>query len=450
MLVEKIKYLFTSKVERDVSLRNNILFSAILKVIGLGTSLLIVPVTLNYLNGEVYGIWLTMSSILYWFTFFDIGLGNGMRNYLTEAISTKNYAEAKSILSTTFAMLSLMAILLGLIAFSALFIVDLNKLFNTALVSGRQLREAMLVASAFTLMMFVVKNVGLVFVVMQKYAINDLLLVSGNVLALLIIYVLTKLTEGNLLYVVFVFTMTPVLVFLVASVPIFIKYSNLRPTFKTVDYSLAKKVIGKGLGFFLIQITSCIVIFGSSNLFIARFCGPNDVTVYNIAYKYFNLLAIGYTIIISPLWNAYTDAYVKGDMAWIDKAFRKALKIWGITVGCGLLMFLVCNLFYRLWIGTAIHVPLSVSASVLLFICSFNLNNSVTYLLNGLNKIRIQIYTSVAFTAMFLVVMFALGHNLGIESILICMAVCYLCMSLIHLYQCRLLISRKAKGIWNK
>lgn len=250
MLVEKIKYLFTSKVERDVSLRNNILFSAILKVIGLGTSLLIVPVTLNYLNGEVYGIWLTMSSILYWFTFFDIGLGNGMRNYLTEAISTKNYAEAKSILSTTFAMLSLMAILLGLIAFSALFIVDLNKLFNTALVSGRQLREAMLVASAFTLMMFVVKNVGLVFVAMQKYAINDLLLVSGNVLALLIIYVLTKLTEGNLLYVVFVFTMTPVLVFLVASVPIFIKYSNLRPTFKTVDYSLAKKVIGKGLGFF--------------------------------------------------------------------------------------------------------------------------------------------------------------------------------------------------------
>ena len=86
MLFERIKNLFTSKDERNVSLRKNILFSAVLKVIGLATSLMIVPVTLNYLNNEVYGIWLTMSSVLYWFAYFDIGLGNGMRNYLTEAI----------------------------------------------------------------------------------------------------------------------------------------------------------------------------------------------------------------------------------------------------------------------------------------------------------------------------------------------------------------------------
>lgn len=40
-------------------------------------SLLLVPVTLNYLNSYEYGVWLTLSSILVWINYFDIGLGNG-------------------------------------------------------------------------------------------------------------------------------------------------------------------------------------------------------------------------------------------------------------------------------------------------------------------------------------------------------------------------------------
>lgn len=442
--------MFASNDARSVALRKNILFSIILKVIGLATSLLIVPVTLGYLENEVYGIWMTMSSILYWFAYFDIGLGNGMRNYLTEAISINDFTGAKSIISTTFFLLALIAIGLGVVGSVLLYAVDLTELFNTHMVAEGYLRKTMLVAFAFTLMMFVVKNVGMIFVAMQKYAVNDLLLVSGNVLALLVVYVLTRLSEGCLFYVVLVFTMIPALVFLIAAIPVFIKYSALRPSPKAVDYGLAKKVIGKGFGFFLIQITSCIVIFGSSNLFVARFCGPSDVTVYNIAYKYFNLLAIAYTIVISPLWNAYTDAYVKGDLAWVKRTFEKSLKIWMLTVLSGAFMLLASGLFYRLWIGTVVYVPVGVSACVLLYVCSFNFNNCVTYLLNGLNKIRVQIYTSIGFTVLFLMVMGVFGRKFGIEAITICMAVSYFCMGLIHFYQCKLLVLGKAKGVWNK
>ncbi len=82
-------------------LHTNIIFSALLKAVGLGCSFVIVPLTLGYLNNEVYGIWMTLTSILYWFSFFDIGLGNGMRNYLTEAISRKDFVKARGYLSTT-------------------------------------------------------------------------------------------------------------------------------------------------------------------------------------------------------------------------------------------------------------------------------------------------------------------------------------------------------------
>lgn len=78
--------------DRNKILKTNILISAVLKVVGLCTSLLIVPITIDYLDSEVYGVWMTMTSVLFWIGGFDIGLGNGMRNYLTEAISRKTTA----------------------------------------------------------------------------------------------------------------------------------------------------------------------------------------------------------------------------------------------------------------------------------------------------------------------------------------------------------------------
>lgn len=150
------------------------------------------------------------------------------------------------------------------------------------------------------------------------------------------------------------------------------------------------------------------------------------------------------------MWNAYTDAYVKGDMGWIKKTFRRALKMWTISVICGIIMLASSGIFYRLWIKEAVIVPMSISACVLIYISMFNLNNCVTYLLNGLNKIRVQIYTSVAFTVIFLIAVTLVGKAHGVTGIVLCMSASYGLMSIIHLYQCRLLIDGKAKGIWNK
>ena len=44
-----------------------------IKTVGVFVSLFIVPITLGYLSEEEYGIWLTLSSMLAWIGFFDIG-----------------------------------------------------------------------------------------------------------------------------------------------------------------------------------------------------------------------------------------------------------------------------------------------------------------------------------------------------------------------------------------
>ena len=100
--------------------------------------------------------------------------------------------------------------------------------------------------------------------------------------------------------------------------------------------------------------------------------------------------------------------------------------------------------------GETVQVPFSVSLCTFVYVCFFNLNNCATYLVNGLNKIRVQIVTSVVFTILYIGVLFSTGEHFGIEGVVYSMAGSYACMALIHIYQCRLLINKKAKGIWNK
>lgn len=435
---------------RNKMLFLNILFSGFLKIVGLLTSLAIVPITINYLNNEVYGIWMTITSILYWITTFDIGLGNGMRNYLAEALATNDTKLGKKYISTTMLLLSLIALSMAIVLLYPLITINFNSFFNTNAIAGNELRIAVVIAVGFTLMNFVLKNIGMIFVAMQKYAINDLLSISGNVIALILIYILTKVTTGNLVLVVLAYTMTSCVAFLLAAIPLFWKHPELKPSLRFFDKSLGKKIVGKGFGFFVIQISSCLVIFGAANFFITQSCGPAAVTTYNIAYKFFNLLVIAYTIILAPMWNAYTDAYVKGDMQWIKATFNKALKFWVLSICGGLGMLLICNLFYKLWIGNMVNVPLSVSASTLIYVCFFNLNNCATYLINGLNKIFVQIIISLAVTTLYIITVLAFGRKLGVEGIVLSMAASYAVMSVVHLYQCRKLINGKADGIWNK
>ncbi|MFC2760451.1 lipopolysaccharide biosynthesis protein [Hallella multisaccharivorax] len=449
MNLKNIIKTFHSSDKRNSNLRNNILLSGAMKATGMLTSFLIVPVTLHYLDNEIYGIWMTITSILMWFSFFDVGLGNGMRNYMTQAISANNYNTARAYLSTTLCVLTLIAIGIGLLCIPFLFL-NFNKIFNTYALPNEILRNALIIAVLFTLANFVAKNIGFVFIALQKYGLNDVLTTAGSVLGLITVFILTKTTKSNLLYVVTAFTLSPVVVYIIAAIPIFHKYKQLRPSWRYYDKQLLKNIVSKGLGFFAIQITSCLVIFGGSNVIISHFCGPASVTVYNIAYKLFNLLAIAYTVIISPMWNAYTDAQVRGDYTWIRATFYKALKLWGLSVIGGLMLLVICNIFYKVWVGASVTVPIQISVAVLLYISAFNFNNCVTYLLNGLNKITVQIITSVAGTILYLLFIILLGGKIGMKGIILSMAVCYILMGTVHLYQCRLLIGKKAKGIWNK
>ncbi len=114
MIIQKIKQFFVGS-ERTIKAKKNIIASLLVKMLSIIISLLLVPVTLNYLNSYEYGVWLTLSSILVWINYFDIGLGNGLRNRLTEALAIGDYEKGRIYISTTFAILLILMLTIYLL-----------------------------------------------------------------------------------------------------------------------------------------------------------------------------------------------------------------------------------------------------------------------------------------------------------------------------------------------
>lgn len=104
----KIYSYFTKGNERSVIIKKNIAASLVLKCVSILISLQVVPLTIDYINPTKYGIWLTLSSIIAWLSYFDLGFAHGFRNRFAEAKAKGDIRLAKEYVSTTYAVLFLL------------------------------------------------------------------------------------------------------------------------------------------------------------------------------------------------------------------------------------------------------------------------------------------------------------------------------------------------------
>ena len=88
--------------QRTLLILKNIVASAVVKGWSALVVLLMVPLTLKMLGAYSNGVWLTISGILIWIDFMDIGLGNGLRNKLAAYLAHDEVQCARSLVSSTF------------------------------------------------------------------------------------------------------------------------------------------------------------------------------------------------------------------------------------------------------------------------------------------------------------------------------------------------------------
>lgn len=437
--------------KRTIQAQRNIVFSFGLKGIGILISFVLVPLTLNYLNATEYGIWLTLSSLMTWINYFDIGLGNGLRNQLAKALTLNDYKLGKIYVSTTFALLTVIVVFFIILFLFINPYVEWNKVLNTDAQLADDLSRIVLIVFTFFCLQFVFKTVGTILVADQKPAVNDMIGVIGNLIALVVIYALTKLTSGSLTYVAITFSSAPLFVFVFTYFLMFYgKYKHLRPSFAAINLKYTKDLIGIGLQFFIIQIAVCVIAYTSTNIIIAQLLNTESVTIYNIAFKYFFALSMAYQIIITPFWSAATEAYVKQDFSWLKSSIIKLMYVYFATIVLLLVMLVISDWFYSKWIGDAVRIPFTLSLYVALYVALYNWSSTFIFFINGIGKIRLQLYVTLIIAVFYIPFSVFLGKAFFLNGIVLASALALIPTSILMPLQLRKLVLKNATGIWNK
>ncbi|MFA6540450.1 MAG: MATE family efflux transporter [Bacteroidota bacterium] len=443
---------FFSGHVRTVKIKKNILAMLILRGMSIVFGFLLVPMTLHYLNPTNYGIWLTLTSVIGWFSFFDIGLGNGLRNKFAVAIAQGDILLARMYVSTTYAFLSAITGIVFTIFFLVNPFLDWSILLNAPEGFSGELSLLMLITFGFFCLRFVFGLIGTILIADQKPALNSLLEVLSNVISLTLIWILISTTEGSLLKLSIAVGFSTAIVPIGASFWFFNrKYKNVRPSWAFVKKTHASELVQLGLRFFLLQIVG-VVIFSTSNVIIAQLFSPADVVPYNIAFKYYSIITMGLTIILSPFWSAYTEAYIRNDVVWIRRTIKVLRRGWYVAAIVVVVMSLFADKFYQYWIGKDIHVSLSISLSMGIYVLIIAWCNIYAYFINGTGKIQLQIISSViiGIVNIPLAIFLAKYCGLGIAGVILAPSICILPGCILWPIQVKKIISGTATGIWAK
>lgn len=436
--------------ERSVLAKKNIYFSFLIKGFSISISLLLVPLTLNYLSVYEFGIWLTLSSIFTWINYFDIGLGNGLRNRLAESMARQDKKLGQIYVSTTFFILSLIVSVVFLIFLVFQPYLNWAEILNADPEKVGNLNKVIILSFAFFCLNFLFKIVGIIYAAAQKPAFNDLITLLGSLLSLIVIFILTKTTEGTLINVALAFSAAPTVILLVAYPITFYGYfKDFRPKIRAVKPYYAKDLMNLGTQFFILQISG-LLIFGTSNIIISHNLGPEQVAPYNIAFKYFSIATMVFNIIIAPMWSASTDAFAKGDLLWIKKYMKVMLKISILSTIGVLVLILGSNIAYRLWIGTAVIIPFKLSFWMGLYTIVLLWSTCFSTFLFGIGKLRIQLINTVVASCLFIPLAVWLSKSVGITGIVTALCITNLSGAILNPVQYKKIISGNASGIWNK
>lgn len=437
---------------RSDKAKKNIIILFVLHVFNFVSIMALVPVTLNYLGKEDYGIWLTLASILSWLINLDFGIGNGLRNKLAEALALNDFKLARIYISTAYTIFGIGIFCAIIIYFFVHGFLNWAFILNAPNEYFNLLNTLAFYVIILFMLQFFLKLLTSVINADQRPALNGALSLIVNSLTLLAVFILSKVAHQSLMLFGIVSSLVPVFIFVVASLFLFNgHYKSISPSFKFVNFKYSSNLVKLGIQFFIIQISS-LIIFTTDNIIITQLFGPKPVVIYNIAYKYFYLVPMVFNVVLAPFWSAFTEAYIKNEFDWIKNSVNKLKYIWALLSVITIGMILLSNFIYKIWVGKEIQVPIILSIFTGLFVIIANWNNIYAYFLNGIGKVKIQLYYSV-FVAIInipLSVLLAKNFGMGITGVIVATDICLIIASVWAPIQYKKLITGTAKGLWNR
>lgn len=255
------KKLINKDTDKDSLIQKNIIGSIILKATSILISFYLVRVAIGFVDETQYGIWLTLSSLIVWFNYFDIGLTHGFRNRFAETLARRDLVMAKIFVSTTYASLIIISILIMSIFLPINKLIDWCEILKINEIYFHELKIVVIILVITFAVSFFMQTISTIVTADQRPVLASLIQVSGQALSLLIICI-AKYTihKGNLIYLTLILTVSPLIILLISSLLLFnTRYKKYRPTFKCIRFKYLRDILGIGGKFFVIGVAMLFI-----------------------------------------------------------------------------------------------------------------------------------------------------------------------------------------------
>jgi O-antigen/teichoic acid export membrane protein len=385
------------------------------RVISLAVSFVTLPLILNYLGTERYGMWLTITSVVAIMGPLDLGVGNGLRQFLSHASGRDDQATSTRAVSTATALLTLVAALV-LAAIPVLLLqVPWGDIYN---VSGPVARDeagatTMIVVAAFAIGL----PLGLVNIVqgaLQIAYVSSVWAIAGA-LASVIALLLAIATAASLPVLAVALTGTG----LAAAALNWVVYfrgrgSWLAPRLGLYDRSLAGTLLGTGMIFLILQVAS-LIGYQIDNIVIANILGAAAVPGYAIPMRLFMVVPMLVSLALAPLWPAYREAIARGDTAWVRRTLRRSTLVTFVaTAGSSLFLVVTGDTIIHIWVGDSISPSTALLVGLGLWAIAYSMSNALAMLMNAADAIRVQAVLATLMAVSNALISIALVQRIGI------------------------------------
>lgn len=394
------------------SIKQNIGIAMLMKPISIGLTFVYTPIVLNFLGEAKYGVWAIILNVLSWITYFDIGIGNGLRNKLADAYARGDRESSQIFVSTGYLVSSFVSFIFCVTLLIVWNGFHLSSLFKLNL-GGYETDWAINISIIMVSINFVLSLARIVLFAIHKNGLLSVLGVIVQVLQIIVLLVLSVYLKEDIVAVSIMYGLVTIFSNIVVASLIRVRYPYLSPKFKMVRKKCVKPLMALGIGFFIIQISS-LVLNTTDNLLISGMYGSASVTPYSMVYKFFYLFIQVHSIVIMPMWSAYTSANSTKDYEWMRNAIRK-MNLFSLFLSIGVVAAIfLFEPFSELWLGRKLKYGMSLIILVAFYMIAQMFSNNYSAFLNGVGEIRSTVILSFFGSIINIPISIFLARNLGL------------------------------------
>ena len=356
-------------------------------------ALFTMPAYMKYFEEQsILGFWFTLLSVLSWILNFDLGIGNGLRNKLVEAIAKKDHKKAKKYISTSYILIGIIIIILIVMSMVIFPYINWNDFFNIdkTIISQSVMLKAVQIVFVGLLLQFLFKLITSILYAIQKSAIPNFLTLMSTLLQLLYVLIAKGNTiEQNLINLSIVNVLSVNIPLIVATIIVFSKQlKECRVNIKYFDIKYGKEIMSLGGTFFWVQIMY-MILMNTNEIFITKFFSADKVVDYQIYNKLFTIVGTFFNLALTPIWSAVTKALSEGKKEWIYKLYRKLKQFSAIGIIAEFVFIFMLQFVVNIWLReNAIQINYVHATIFAIFGSVFILNAVLSSIANGMRKIK--------------------------------------------------------------